>query len=217
MCVTQDAALAEAQGDPAGARRENPVLPRAHRRELPARMSCRRWCISVKLKRLDDWTAGRQRNARLLRRCLQRAQLDAVQTRTPPRVRHIYNQYVIRARERDALRGVPHRRRRGARRSTTRCRCICSSASRIPRVQARRLSAIRTAAAETLALPIYPELTEVQLNTSSTQSAAFIGFSRSASCQSRTRPVAHAGVDGSEHPRRASRGGAGAGVVRARS
>src|SRR6266513_3566653 len=62
--------------------------------------------LGVKLKRLDEWTAGRQRNAAFYDQAFRRAQLeDAV--RTPHAslgVRHIYNQYVIRARDRDALR-----------------------------------------------------------------------------------------------------------------
>src|SRR5205823_6433623 len=62
--------------------------------------------LSVKLKRLDDWTAGRQRNAAFYDAAFRRARLDEA-VRTPHAclgVRHIYNQYVIRARERDALR-----------------------------------------------------------------------------------------------------------------
>src|SRR5207248_2015277 len=62
--------------------------------------------LVVKLKRLDDWTAGRQRNAAFYDQAFRRAELgDAV--RTPHAslgVRHIYNQYVIRARDRDPLR-----------------------------------------------------------------------------------------------------------------
>src|SRR5207302_273553 len=62
--------------------------------------------LSVKLRRLDDWTAGRQRNAAFYDQAFRRAQLgDAVQTpHASLGVRHIYNQYVIRARDRDGLR-----------------------------------------------------------------------------------------------------------------
>src|SRR5205814_9233612 len=59
--------------------------------------------LSVKLKRLDAWSAGRQPNAAFHDTGFRRAELgDAV--RIPHAslgVRHIYNQYVIRARDRD--------------------------------------------------------------------------------------------------------------------
>src|SRR5207237_1183359 len=58
--------------------------------------------LGVKLKRLDDWTAGRQRNAAFYDQAFRRAQLEGA-VRTPHAslgVRHIYNQYVIRARRR---------------------------------------------------------------------------------------------------------------------
>jgi dTDP-4-amino-4,6-dideoxygalactose transaminase len=119
--------------------------------------------LSVKLKRLDDWTAGRQRNAAFYDAALRRAQLDAV--RTPHAslgVRHIYNQYVIRARERDALRayltaaGVGTEIYYPVPLHLQQCFAYlgckpgdCPQSER--------------AAGETLALPIYPELSEAQL------------------------------------------------------
>ena len=120
--------------------------------------------LVVKLKRLDDWTAGRQRNAAFYDQAFRRAELgDAVQTpHASLGVRHIYNQYVIRARDRDALRAhlatagvgteiyypVPlHQQQCFA--------YLGCKAGDYP--QAERASA------ETLALPIYPELSEEQL------------------------------------------------------
>ncbi len=59
--------------------------------------------LDVKLRYLDDWSAGRQRNAALYRECL--AKSDAILPREAPyQTRHIYNQFVIRVRQRDQLR-----------------------------------------------------------------------------------------------------------------
>jgi dTDP-4-amino-4,6-dideoxygalactose transaminase len=59
--------------------------------------------LDVKLRYLDDWSAGRQRNAALYRECLVKS--NAILPREAPyQTRHIYNQFVIRVRERDQLR-----------------------------------------------------------------------------------------------------------------
>jgi dTDP-4-amino-4,6-dideoxygalactose transaminase len=55
--------------------------------------------LRVKLKYLDRWTEGRQRNAALYREQIRCAQLPVEQ----PGGRHIYNQFVIRSPKRDAL------------------------------------------------------------------------------------------------------------------
>jgi len=120
--------------------------------------------LSVKLKRLDEWSAGRQRNAALYDAAFRRAELgDAV--RIPHAslgVRHIYNQYVIRARDRDALRahlataGVGTEIYYPVPLHLQQCFAYLGcKAGDYP--QSER------AAAETLALPIYPELSEEQL------------------------------------------------------
>jgi len=61
--------------------------------------------LNVKLRYLDRWTAGRQRNAERYRELFAAAGLDG--TVTMPEAerggRHIYNQFVIRAPERDRL------------------------------------------------------------------------------------------------------------------
>jgi dTDP-4-amino-4,6-dideoxygalactose transaminase len=121
--------------------------------------------LNIKLQYLDQWTADRQRNASFYDRALARADLGrAVQT--PPAAdegaRHIYNQYVIRVRDRDLLRQhltanavgseiyypVPLHLQK----------CFAYLGHRpgdFPQSE--------HAAEETLALPIYPELTETQL------------------------------------------------------
>src|SRR6185312_2211662 len=59
--------------------------------------------LNVKLKHLDAWTAGRQRNAAFYDAAFAQAGLgDAVVApKAMPGVRHIYNQYIIRVRDRD--------------------------------------------------------------------------------------------------------------------
>jgi dTDP-4-amino-4,6-dideoxygalactose transaminase len=59
--------------------------------------------LDVKLPYLDQWSGGRQRNAALYRECL--AEADAILPEVADyQTRHIYNQFVIRVRERDRLR-----------------------------------------------------------------------------------------------------------------
>ncbi len=59
--------------------------------------------LDVKLRYLDEWSAGRQRNAALYRDCL--AGSGAILPQAAPyQTRHIYNQFVIRVHERDRLR-----------------------------------------------------------------------------------------------------------------
>jgi dTDP-4-amino-4,6-dideoxygalactose transaminase len=61
--------------------------------------------LNVKLRYLDGWTAGRQRNAGLYRELIAAAGLASTVTlpHAVPGYRHIYNQFVIRAPERDRL------------------------------------------------------------------------------------------------------------------
>ncbi len=62
--------------------------------------------VSIKLKYLDDWTAARQENARKYRRLFKQAGLEGVVTCPVEKEnRHIYNQFVISVeRDRDELR-----------------------------------------------------------------------------------------------------------------
>jgi len=120
--------------------------------------------LNVKLPHLDDWTAGRQRNAAFYDGAFRAAGLgDAV---TPPAPagagRHIYNQYVVRVRDRDALR--QHLAERGVGSEIYYPvplhlqQCFAYLEHR-----AGDFPEAERAARETLALPIYPELTERQL------------------------------------------------------
>src|ERR1700722_19395881 len=120
--------------------------------------------LNVKLKHLDSWTAGRQENASFYDAAFAKAKLgDAVQTpRAVAGGRHIYNQYVIRVRERDRLRahmataGVGSEIYYPIPLHLQKCfEYLGHKAGDFPHSEA--------AAAETLALPIFPELTEMQL------------------------------------------------------
>ena len=120
--------------------------------------------LRVKLKYLDRWTGGRQRNAAYYDEAFADAGLGA-KLRTPfaiPGYRHIFNQYVVRAQRRDALKARLTERGIGSEiyypvpLHLQKCFAYLNHrAGDFP--QAER------AAEETLALPIYPELTQAQL------------------------------------------------------
>jgi len=143
--------------------------------------------LRVKLKYLDDWTAGRQRNAATYRRLFAEAGLTIDPpscltagcharnkgdcTLPPGRVvlpveapdrRHIYNQFVIRMAQRDRVMAALKARRIGHEIyypvPLHLQECFAYLGQR-----PGDLPASECAAAETLALPIYPELTDAML------------------------------------------------------
>ena len=120
--------------------------------------------LRVKLNHLDGWTAARQRNAAYYSSAFAKAGLGSrvKLPRVPERGRHIFNQYVIRAERRDALRS--HLTERGIGTEIyypvplhlQQCFAYLGYApGDFPESE--------RAADETLALPIYPELSETQL------------------------------------------------------
>jgi dTDP-4-amino-4,6-dideoxygalactose transaminase len=122
--------------------------------------------LRIKLKYLDGWTAGRQRNAAYYDRAFSAARPgDRVITPwAAPGQRHIFNQYVIRVHERDALRKFLGEHGIGTEIyypvPLDRQECFAYlgyGPGTFPESE--------RAAAQTLALPIYPELTEQQLGT----------------------------------------------------
>ena len=163
MCVTNDATLAERME----VMRVHGGKPKYYHALIGGNFridELQAAVLNVKLPRLDDWTAARQRNAAFYDRAFARVQLaDAV--RTPPirpGGRHIYNQYVIRARDRDALRqhlaesGVGTEIYYPVPLHLQQCFAYIGH-------RAGDYPVSEQAAAETLALPIFPELTETQL------------------------------------------------------
>ena len=120
--------------------------------------------LNVKLKHLDNWTAGRQRNAASYNEAFERADLgSAVQTPVAlPGYRHIYNQYVVRVRDRDQLRqhlasnGVGTEIYYPLPLHLQKCFAYLGH-------QAGDFPESERAAAEALALPIYPELNAAQV------------------------------------------------------
>jgi dTDP-4-amino-4,6-dideoxygalactose transaminase len=122
--------------------------------------------LRIKLKYLDGWTLGRQRNAAYYDRAFSAARLGSrvITPRAAPGQRHIFNQYVIRVHERDALRiflgehGIGTEIYYPVPLDRQECFSYLGYApGTFPESE--------RAAAETLAIPIYPELTEDQLGT----------------------------------------------------
>lgn len=119
--------------------------------------------LLVKFKYLDQWTARRQENAAFYDHAFKRAGLSA-QVSTPkviPGYRHIYNQYVIRVQNRDSLK----KHLAGAQIGnevyypvplhTQQCFAYLG-------YQESDCAESSKAACETVAIPIYPELTDAQ-------------------------------------------------------
>ena len=116
--------------------------------------------LRVKLKHLDRWSEGRARNAKLYNELFEGSR--AVRPYHDPRTRHIYNQYVLRVPRRDELRQFLVERNIGHEVyypvPLHLQECFANLGYKdgdLPHAEA--------AARETLALPIYPELTEAQI------------------------------------------------------
>jgi dTDP-4-amino-4,6-dideoxygalactose transaminase len=143
--------------------------------------------VRVKLKHLDNWTAGRQRNAARYNQLFtdlglttgahplvtlpvessvtgQYARRTAATTPPFANHRHIYNQYIIRVSQRDPLQAFLTERKIGNEiyypLPLHRQECFADWG-----YQPGDFPLSEAAAAETLALPIYPELTDEPLQT----------------------------------------------------
>ncbi len=119
--------------------------------------------LRVKLRYLDEWTAGRLRNAAVYDAAFASAKF--AKSLVPPKAvggRHIFNQYVVRVERRDALKDFLTQRGIGTEiyypvpLHLQKCfDYLQHRAGDFPESE--------RAALETLALPIYPELTQAQL------------------------------------------------------
>ena len=163
MCVTNDAALAERMD----ILRVHGGKPKYYHSFIGGNFridELQAAVLNVKLKHLDAWTEGRQHNAAFYDTAFTRAKLgDAVRTpKAASGARHIYNQYVIRVRDRDRLRahlaaaGVGSEIYYPIPLHLQKCfEYLGHKAGDFPHSE--------RAAEETLALPIFPELTDTQL------------------------------------------------------
>ena len=129
--------------------------------------------LLVKLDHLDRWTQSRQDNAARYRQLFDEAQIGEYVT-PPPATggRHIFNQYVIRAERRDELRSwlAEHEIRTEIYYPLALHEQACfadlgHAADDFPNA--------RRAAAESLALPVYPELSSEQIEYVVSRIAAF--------------------------------------------
>jgi dTDP-4-amino-4,6-dideoxygalactose transaminase len=163
MCVTNDAALAERLE----VFRVHGSKPKYYHAFIGGNFridEIQAAVLNVKLRALDSWTEGRQRNARYYDEAFVRAGLGG-KVETPvsaPGVRHIYNQYVIRAERRDALRAYLAEQGVGSEVyypvPLHQQQCFAYLGYRTG-----ELPESERASAETLALPIFPELAVEQL------------------------------------------------------
>jgi len=163
MCVTNDAALAERLD----ILRVHGGKPKYYHAFIGGNFridELQAAVLNVKLAHLDAWSAARERNAAIYDAGFAVAELGE-RVRTPqrsPGVRHIYNQYVIRAHERDGLRahlagaGIGTEIYYPVPLHLQRCFAYLGYRS-------GEFPESERAAHETLALPIYPELSEAQL------------------------------------------------------
>ena len=122
--------------------------------------------VTVKLPHLDDWTAGRQANAARYRRLFAETGLVGDGLLHLPydvagQCRHIYNQFVVRTPRRDQLQA--HLRERGIATEVYYPvpmhlqECFVSLGR-----ETGNFAESEAAACETLALPVFPELTGPQ-------------------------------------------------------
>ena len=130
--------------------------------------------LRVKLGHLSAWTAGRRRNAERYRRLFASANLPPEVVLPEDTDRHIYNQFVIRAPRRDALRGHLGKHDVGTEIYYPLALHLQPCFAELG-YRAGAFPHAERASREVLALPIYPELEEAQQAFVVEQIAAFYG------------------------------------------
>lgn len=139
--------------------------------------------LDVKLRHLDSWSAGRQRNAELYRKYL--AGSGAILPKPGPhQTRHIYNQFVIRVKERDALRAFLAEHGVGTEIYYPRALHLQPALERFGYKEGD-FPVSEQLSRETLALPIFAEATEEEIRAVSELIGEFLSRSNS-----RTSPEA---------------------------
>jgi dTDP-4-amino-4,6-dideoxygalactose transaminase len=163
MCVTNNAALAERMA----VLRVHGGKPKYYHALIGGNFridELQAAVLNIKLRHLDEWSAGRQRNAAFYDAAFSRpGRRVAVHTpRAAAGVRPIYNQYVVRVADRDGLRerlaaaGVATEIYYPVPLHLQQCFAYLGG-------KPGDFPESERAARETLALPIYPELTPAQL------------------------------------------------------
>ena len=153
--------------------------------------------VLTKLRHLDAWTAARQANAKRYDQLFQRAGLiesGAVQTPNIVASRHVFNQYVIRVPDRNKLQvslkeqGIATKVYYPIPLHLQECFSYLERHSDFPESE--------RAARETLALPVYPELTESHAEGVVTTTRDFLNVAqvRSSDEACRTRSASSADV-----------------------
>ena len=121
--------------------------------------------LIVKMKYLDQWTAGRQENAKTYRELFQKAGLSEVTLPVEKEKRHIYNQFIIRLKgRRDELREFLNAEGIGTEVYYPLPLHVQDCFKYLGH-RPEDFPESMDAAATTLALPIYPELKREQLAT----------------------------------------------------
>ncbi|PID72827.1 MAG: transcriptional regulator [Desulfobulbus propionicus] len=130
--------------------------------------------LSVKLKHLEKWHAARRENAAIYTTLFKEAGLADEVVTLPPAMyahvagadkhnHHIYNQFVIRVPKRDALREYLQSKSVGCEVYYPLCLHQQECIAHLPGMKKQQFTRAEKAAATSLALPIYPELTREQL------------------------------------------------------
>jgi len=129
--------------------------------------------LRVKLKYLDKWTEGRRRNAGMYREMLEAAKAVELPSEVPDS-RHIYNQFVIRSTRRDPLMA-------GLKEKGIGCEIYYPVPLPLlpcfqkPSFKSGSFPLSEKAARQSLALPVYPELTPEMIRRVSAEISAVLG------------------------------------------